>query len=115
MVRLAGEIRRHVVIHAIFLKRVVTQIGPQHRHHAQFVRTLKRCRDLFNLTTRLFRAKVNGRPHRHRAHVEGLFNAGIQRLIVFGWVAQGFVVVQFYKEWNAVRVTARHRSQHAVS
>ncbi|CSG23572.1 Uncharacterised protein [Shigella sonnei] len=40
-----------MVINAIFLKGGVSQIGPQHGHHAQLVRAFKGRRNFFNLAT----------------------------------------------------------------
>ncbi len=114
MVRLAGQIGGDVVIHAIFFECIVTQIRPQHGHHTELMRTLESSRNFFYLTTRLFRTEIDGRPYRHRAHVERLLDAGVQRLVVFGWVAEGFVVVQFDEERNAMGIAARHGGQHAV-
>jgi len=42
MVGLTGKIRRNVIIHAVFFERVIAQIRPQHSHHTQLVRALKR-------------------------------------------------------------------------
>ncbi len=114
MVGLPRQVGARVVIDAIFLKAAVTQIRPQHRHHAKLMRALKRGRNFFNLAARLFGAEINRRPDRHRAHIEGLFDARIQRLVVLRRVAQGFVMVNLHQERNAVRVAARHRRQHAV-
>ncbi|MOA20810.1 hypothetical protein D3C78_1412750 [compost metagenome] len=114
MVGLTGKVCRDVIIHAVFLERIITQIRPQHGHHTQLVRALKGCGDLFNLPTRLLRTKVNGRPDRHRTHVKSLLHAGVQRLVIFGGITQRLVVVELNEEWNAVRVATRHRSQHAV-
>ncbi|CZU79186.1 Uncharacterised protein [Enterobacter hormaechei] len=114
MVCLTGQIRRHVVIHSVFFERAVTQIGPQHGYHAQLVGALERRGDLFYLTTRLFRTEIDGCPDRHRTHIERLLDAGVERLVVFGWVAQGFVVVQLNEERNAVGIATRHGGQHAV-
>ena len=51
MVRLTSQVGGNMVINAIFLKGGVTQIGPQHCHHAQLVRTFKSRRNFFNLAT----------------------------------------------------------------
>ena len=103
-----------MVVDAIFLKRRITQIGPQHGHQTQLVRAFKRSGDFFDLPTRLLGTEIDRRPDRHGAHIECLLNAGVQRLIVFGRVAQRLVMVQFDQEGDAVRIAARHRGQHAI-
>ncbi|MNN67638.1 hypothetical protein D3C81_1832810 [compost metagenome] len=78
------------------------------------MRTFKRCRNLFNLTTRFLGAKIDRSPDRHRAHIECLLHTGIQRLIKGIRVAERFVVVNFYEERNTVCIATRYGSQHAV-
>ncbi len=104
-----------MVIDTIFLKRGVAQIGPQHRHHAQFVSTLKGGGDLFNLAAGFRRTKVDSRADRYRTHIECLLDAGVVGLIIGGRVAEGFVMVEFHEKRNAVGITAGDRGQHAVS
>ena len=43
-----------------------------------------------------------------------LLDAGVEGLVIFGWVAEGFVVVQLHEERNAVGIATRNRGQHAV-
>ncbi len=114
MVGLTGQVGGDVIVNAVFLKRRVAQIGPQYGDQPQLMRALESGWDLLNLAARLFWTKIDSRPHGHRAEVEGLLNAGIQRLIESIWVAQRFVVVELHEERNAVRVATRNRRQHAV-
>jgi|GEM_PF-5791231 len=104
-----------MVIRSVFIEGRVTQIGPQHGYHPQLMGTLEGSRDLFNLTARLLRAEIDGGTHRDSTQIEGLLDAGVEGLVIFGGVAQGFVVIQFHQERNTVRVTAGDRRQHAVS
>ncbi|MNV49683.1 hypothetical protein D3C71_1416450 [compost metagenome] len=49
MVGLAGEIGAGMIIHAVFGKRRITQIGPQHGDHTQLVSALEGAGNFFNL------------------------------------------------------------------
>ncbi len=114
VVGLTGQVRGDMIVDAIFLERRIAQIGPQHGDQAQLMGPLKGGGNLFYLTTRLFRAEIDRRSHGHRPHIERLLNAGVEGLVVFGGVAQRFVMVELHQERDAMRVAARHRGQHAV-
>ncbi len=114
VVGLTGQVSGNMVVDTVFLECRIAQIGPQHGDQAQLMGPLKGRRDLFYLTTRLFRAEIDRRAHGHRPHIERLLNAGVEGLVVLGGVAQRFVMVELHQERNTMRVTARHRGQHAV-
>ena len=114
MVSLAGQIGAGVIVDAIFLEIVIAQIGPEHGNHAQLVRALEGGGDLLYLAARLFGTEIDRGADRHRAHIERLLDAGIERLIVLRRVAQGFVMIQLHHKGNAMRITTRHRRQHAI-
>ena len=61
--------------------------------------------NLFNLTTGLLRAEVDRCPNRYCANIERLLHAGVEGLVILGWVAERLVVVQFDEERNAVGIT----------
>ncbi len=113
MIGLTREISRQVVIESAHLERLVTQVTPKHRRHAELVGVLKGLRHFDDLARRIRRAKVNGGAHGHGAHVPTLLDGTERNLLRFVGVSQKLVVVELHDERDFVGVLARHRAQHA--
>src|SRR5882724_11488648 len=87
MVGLAGEVGGEVVI-LVLLERVVAQIAPEDRRHAEFVSLGKRLANLNDLAAALLRAEINRGANGRCAHVIGLLHRTDQ--ILFGTVQQAY-------------------------
>ena len=69
--------------------------------------------DFLKLPLRFLGPEVDRRANAHRAHVEGLLDAGKADLIVRVRIGEELVVIELHDEGNPVRVLPRHRAEHA--
>ncbi len=59
------------------------------------------------------RTEIDGGTHRHRSHVKGLINGCKQDLVVFIWIGEQFVMVEFQNKRDLVGVFSGNRAQDA--
>ena len=69
--------------------------------------------DLDDLAVGVVGAEVNGGTNRSRSHVMGGFDFSEENFLKGVRVGKEFVVIDFYKERNLVRVFAGHRTENA--
>src|SRR6266852_2800051 len=96
MIRLTGEVGRDVVV-LVFFERVVAKITPQHSRHAHFMRLRETLRYPDDLTSALFRPKIDCRAHSRRAHVGGLLDGTEHDLIKLVWVSEQLVMINLHE------------------
>ena len=117
VIGLAGEVGGHMEVllrcSAADLKRVVSDVAPQHRRHAQFVRLIECARDFDDLPRGVVAAEVNGRANRAGAEIPRIAHRAEHDLVELVRIGHEFVVVDLDHERNAVRVLARNAREHA--
>ncbi len=112
VVRLAREVRRNLVVDAVYLEIAAPRVAPQDGEHPELVSPGKRLGDLDDLAVRFGGAEVDGGPHAGCPQIVRLLDRAEHDLVVGRRVGQQLVVVDLHDERDPVSESSRHHGKN---
>src|SRR5688500_1309109 len=101
----------HIAFRCLELR--ITEVAPEDRGEAEFVRIREGLGNFSDLSCRLIRSEVDRCAHRDGSHVSCLINSSEHYLVELVWVGQQLVMIDLYDERDLVCEFARNGSEYA--